>query len=89
MNTEDEINVAAPGFIDLQVYEEEGNITYKHNTDLSTYTQLQKDEYEIGQIYAAAVKSEMEKSENEIFERFLKSELPGKAQVNVSRFWLH
>lgn len=85
----DEINVAAPGFIDLQVYEEDGEIKYKHNTDLSTYSQIQKDEYEIGQVYANAVRAEMERSENEIFERFLKSELPGKAEVSVSRFWLH
>ncbi len=81
--------MAAPGFIDIQVSEKDGAITYEHNKDLSTYTQLQKDEYEIGQIYANAVKDEMERSENEIFERFLKSELPGKCEINTSKFWLH
>lgn len=69
--------------------EENGEIKYKHNTDLSTYNQLQKDEYEIGQIYANAVKDEMERAENEIFQRFLKSDLPGKVEINSSRYWKH
>lgn len=85
----DEINAVCPGYIKIDVTEVEGKLEYKHNHDLSTYTQLEKDEYEIGQLYANCIKEEMERAENEIFERFLDSDLPGKSEISVSRFWLH
>jgi len=86
----DECNAVTPGYLQMVVNVDDNNeLTYVHNHDLSTYTQIQKDEYEIGQQYGAAIKSAMEIAEQEIFEKFIKSNMPAKAELAISKFWLH
>ncbi len=87
----DEGNAAVPGYIEvILVNNKDGTLKeFKSILDEDYYEGIKKEEFKMALDYGNAIKQSMEEAEDFIFQDILNSNIPSRADLSLSKYWLH